>query len=37
LYGEVLGDQRPARTTIGVAALPAGASVEIEVWAHRPG
>jgi 2-iminobutanoate/2-iminopropanoate deaminase len=30
------GDHRPARSTIGVAALPAGASVEIEAWAHKP-
>jgi 2-iminobutanoate/2-iminopropanoate deaminase len=35
-YGEALGEQRPARSTVGVAALPAGARVEIEVWAHRP-
>jgi len=27
---------RPARSTIGVAALPAGASVEIEAWAFKP-
>jgi 2-iminobutanoate/2-iminopropanoate deaminase len=30
------GDHRPARSTIGVAALPAGAVVEIEAWAHKP-
>jgi 2-iminobutanoate/2-iminopropanoate deaminase len=30
------GDHRPARSTIGVAALPAGALVEIEAWAHKP-
>jgi 2-iminobutanoate/2-iminopropanoate deaminase len=35
-YGAALGDHRPARSTVQVAALPAGASVEIEVWAHRP-
>ena len=29
------GDSRPARSTIGVAALPFGAAVEIEAWAHR--
>jgi 2-iminobutanoate/2-iminopropanoate deaminase len=34
-YGEALGEHRPARTTVQVAALPAGARVEIEVWAHR--
>ncbi len=27
---------RPARSTIGVAALPAGGSVEIEAWAFKP-
>ena len=27
---------RPARSTIGVAALPAGAAVEIEAWAYKP-
>jgi 2-iminobutanoate/2-iminopropanoate deaminase len=35
-YGEAMGDHRPARSTVQVAALPAGARVEIEVWAHRP-
>lgn len=35
-YAEVLGDHRPARTTIGVAALPMGAKVEIEALAYRP-
>ena len=36
VYAEAFGDHRPARSTIQVAALPAGARVEIEVWAHRP-
>jgi 2-iminobutanoate/2-iminopropanoate deaminase len=36
VYSEAFGDHRPARSTIGVAALPAQASVEIEVWAHKP-
>ncbi len=27
---------RPARSTVGVAALPGGASVEIEAWAFKP-
>lgn len=27
---------RPARSTIGVAALPFGGAVEIEAWAHKP-
>ena len=35
-YGEALGDHRPARSTVQVAALPAGARVEIEVWAYKP-
>ena len=36
-YVEGFGDHRPARSTIGVAALPLGALVEIEAWAHKPG
>jgi len=32
-YVEGFGDHRPARSTIGVAALPAGGLVEIEAWA----
>ena len=36
VYAEAFGDHRPARSTIQVAALPAGARVEIEVWAHLP-
>lgn len=35
-YVAGFGDSRPARSTIGVAALPAGADVEIEAWAFRP-
>jgi 2-iminobutanoate/2-iminopropanoate deaminase len=35
-YQEVIGDHRPARSTVGVAWLPLGASFEIEVWVHRP-
>ena len=30
------GDHRPARSTVGVAALPADAAVEIEAWAYKP-
>lgn len=30
------GDHRPARSTIGVAALPMGGDVEIEAWAYKP-
>ncbi len=33
VYAEVFGDVAPARSTIGVAALPRGASVEIELVA----
>ncbi len=32
-YVEAFGDHRPARSAIAVAALPLGASVEIEAWA----
>lgn len=34
-YAAAFGDHRPARSTVGVAALPMGALVEIEVWARR--
>ncbi len=33
-YEEAVGAHRPARTTIGIAALPLGATVEVECWAH---
>ena len=33
VYAEVFGDHRPARSTVAVSGLPAGALVEIEVWA----
>ena len=36
VYVEGFGDHRPARSTIGVAALPIGGLVEIEAWAHKP-
>ena len=36
VYAEAFGDHRPARSTIGVAGLPADASIEIEVWAYLP-
>ena len=35
-YVEVFGDHRPARSAFAVAALPAGALVEVEAWAHKP-
>jgi 2-iminobutanoate/2-iminopropanoate deaminase len=34
IYGEAMGDHRPARSTVQVAGLPAGALVEIETWAY---
>ncbi len=36
IYGRFIGDPPPARSTVGVAALPKGARVEIEVIARRP-
>jgi hypothetical protein len=35
-YVAGFGSHRPARSTIGVAALPAGGAVEIEAWAYVP-
>jgi 2-iminobutanoate/2-iminopropanoate deaminase len=35
-YVEGFGSHRPARSTIGVAALPANGAVEIEAWAYKP-
>lgn len=35
-YAAAFGDHKPARSTVQVAALPGGASVEIEVWAYAP-
>ena len=37
IYGEALGDHRPARSTVQVAALPKGALVEIDLVALAPG
>ena len=34
VYAEAFGSHRPARSAVQVAALPAGAEFEIEVWAH---
>jgi 2-iminobutanoate/2-iminopropanoate deaminase len=36
VYSEYLGHVKPARSTVGVASLPLGASVEIEVIALVP-
>jgi 2-iminobutanoate/2-iminopropanoate deaminase len=35
-YVAGFGDSRPARSTIGVAALPLNGNVEIEAWAYKP-
>jgi len=35
-YAAAFGSHRPARSTIGVASLPAGFLVEVEAWAYRP-
>lgn len=37
LYGEAMGEHRPARSTVQVAALPKGALVEIDLIAKLPG
>jgi 2-iminobutanoate/2-iminopropanoate deaminase len=37
LYGEALGDHRPARSTVQVAGLPKGGLVEIDLVAKLPG
>lgn len=36
IYSHWLGEAKPARSTIGVAALPAGAIVEVEIIAKVP-
>ena len=36
VYSAAFAGHRPARTTIGVSALPIGAKVEIEVLAYQP-
>ena len=36
VYADAFGPHRPARSTVEVAALPGGARVEIETWAHLP-
>jgi 2-iminobutanoate/2-iminopropanoate deaminase len=35
-YVAGFGGHRPARSTVQVAALPAGGAVEIEAWAYQP-
>lgn len=36
VWSEVFAGHRPARSAVGVVALPMGARVEVEVWAHAP-
>ncbi|MHB1710817.1 MAG: RidA family protein [Acidimicrobiales bacterium] len=36
VYSACFGDHRPARSVVGVAALPLGALVEVELWAYVP-
>ena len=36
VYVEYFVDPRPARSAVAVVALPRGARVEIEAWAHQP-
>jgi 2-iminobutanoate/2-iminopropanoate deaminase len=33
-YTKAMGDHRPARSAVAVAALPLGAAVEVEAWAY---
>jgi 2-iminobutanoate/2-iminopropanoate deaminase len=35
-YAAFFGEHRPARSVVGVAALPMGAAVEVELWAYQP-
>ncbi len=35
-YVEAFGPHRPARSAVAVSALPLGALVEVEAWAHLP-
>ena len=37
VYTQELGDHRPARSAVAVAALPLGAFVEVEAWAFVGG
>ncbi|HXM18796.1 MAG TPA: Rid family detoxifying hydrolase [Candidatus Tumulicola sp.] len=36
VYARFVGDHRPARSTVGVAALPLGAMIEVEAIAAQP-
>lgn len=35
IYADFFGDHKPARSSIGVAALPLGATIEVEILAQR--
>lgn len=35
IYSELFGAHRPARSAVAVAALPLGATIEIEAWARQ--
>lgn len=37
VYSAIVGEHRPARSTVGVAWLPMGALFEIEAWLYKPG
>ena len=37
IYGQAMGDHRPARSTVQVAGLPKGALVEVDLVAKLPG
>jgi 2-iminobutanoate/2-iminopropanoate deaminase len=37
VYAAVVGECRPARSTVGVRWLPMGASFEVEAWIYKPG
>ena len=36
VWAQAFGDNRPARSAVGVASLPLGARVEVEAWAVAP-
>ena len=36
VYESVVGEHRPARSTVGVAWLPMGAVFEVEAWVYQP-
>lgn len=36
VYARFVGEHRPARSTVGVTWLPAGAAFEVEAWIYKP-